>query len=1348
MGDLLDKLRYVTRPLQTACLSLIRCHRELSSLPPGLHWFCPLFADIPEDRHPLTSPNGRPTEKEDISSDDVERRRQLVTDCLQIFGYDSEDAITHQRALVKKIDAQLGRCDMCITEYYKLKRRMIDQLRHDYEEEEVGILVGLFDKQDFARILRGLDKATKTLEVADPQQRGKGILDDTSQFALFEALSCDAFLRNTLLVRNHLEKPMTLVQTHRSFQVTRYIPAATYFLFDPDPSRRSWAMQIWSRIRSGLSEDDFTFAVRDPLARQLRAITESSVEYPEIQRFWCGMHLIVEKLDKALVTHCLLALEVDVCRLSLEHLQFATPALSFLLRTMQGLLEIAPQEFWNSMGTIPPTTVIEQVFNNAQYDKYMMEAQESDVHASAPMKDILTWIEPFVASLQVSHKVQACRSLAFQLLDRLQEKRFAPHARVACKQTGLLVLKSTLSHWNGTDASLSQVDRMVAAECLEVVGTFLQRVMAITTLPEGNSSCSELETPALGTVEAALALECQVIRTDQDMLQSKKDLPSGFSTHTPAIWDAVLRRVDRNNVGIARTALGGIKKLAGVEACRTNEADDRFKQKSDFNATLAHLMYLVCQTLETINDFSPPDLDKMLGQSDAATALVALLFSPSPKIYEAGVSLLKTIGSEVARREAIGHLLRSFFHTTLDSFSSALRYVADNKTWASCPTMLKTLEDALHVLCDSQNGLLRTANLADVVEAKAVQSFWEHQWDALKVIYDMTEEWGRQKVSNNDTLKEFCRDTMQLSDRLFDQYNIFASALSAIPEVKQEKASEGGGRAAREHALLDHPAKTMESMVKWLRLRDPYLASTSASLTQKVLDRLSDAKMKLAGASVQFLEYVIQGAPQGKTHLTAHEKAEIARALERNTGRLVLPPDTESERSGSLRAPSATHDALASGKKARAIDFDKWNAKARRSTDTASDSESQVPVADARVGGLKGLQAYRASGLGRGNREPAAASQGVQPVGTISKQRAQQETSQVAFRERREKEKQEKKKRDAEALARLKGRTSTASGSKTKGLGVEGKDHAPNGPSMMVSSSSESESQHGDDDELFGPPAKVSDAVRDYQMSRLKAKQHQGPIKKTKQVRSAKDMRARLAPDLTALHRTILGWEYFHSGDLPPGTSRRDYSQVPNRFRTPLDYEKVFEPLLILEAWNGFLKSREELNTKNFDIKIASRMTVDSFVEVSTTMPLAEGQDLGISEADIILLSKARSPTAEAQQPHCLARVHRVTRKKAGMEVSYRINPGGSFTGAMVPNATIRGARVLSITPLEREFGALQGLKYFDLCNEIIEAKPSPLLQYSSQQLSPLAINYKVNTAQAKAIRSAVDNDAFTLIQG
>ena len=276
---------------------------------------------------------------------------------------------------------------------------------------------------------------------------------------------------------------------------------------------------------------------------------------------------------------------------------------------------------------------------------------------------------------------------------------------------------------------------------------------------------------------------------------------------------------------------------------------------------------------------------------------------------------------------------------------------------------------------------------------------------------------------------------------------------------------------------------------------------------------------------------------------------------------------------------------------------------------------------------------------------------------------------------------------------------------------------------------------------------KISDAVREYQADRLRQLREQGPVKKNRLVRSAKDMRARLAPDLTALHKTILGWEYFNTGEFPPGSGRSDYSLVTNTFRNPRDYQNIFEPLLALEGWQAFLKSKEEGSAKVFDIQIANRVTVDAFVEVATTLPLHDGRELGISEADVVLMSKGESPVTEAQQPHCLARVFKISRKKAAMEITYRVNVGNALLPSMAPKSTLHGVKILSLTPLEREYGALLGLQYFDLCEEIIKAKPSPILRYSEKQLDPLVSKYLIFPAQAKAVRSAIDNDSFTLIQ-
>ena len=138
-----------------------------------------------------------------------------------------------------------------------------------------------------------------------------------------------------------------------------------------------------------------------------------------------------------------------------------------------------------------------------------------------------------------------------------------------------------------------------------------------------------------------------------------------------------------------------------------------------------------------------------------------------------------------------------------------------------------------------------------------------------------------------------------------------------------------------------------------------------------------------------------------------------------------------------------------------------------------------------------------------------------------------------------------------------------------------------------------------------------------------------------------------------------------------------------------------------------------------------------------------------VNVADVVLLSKGKIPHAEPNEAHCFARVKEVTFKKGELIIVYRIN---SANNPMRPylndKSVVFGATLLSLTPLEREYGALMALQYYDLAEEVIRAKPSPLPPYSVEELQGYMDLYNVNEAQAKAVASALDNDAFTLIQG
>jgi len=1252
----------------------------------------------------------------------------------------------------------------------------------DYDEDEVAELLRRISARDIDRIKRGLDVAAQKLRRIDPPGRHKDVLDLTSQLALFEALCCEAFLADEALLEKHFQEPFNMVQTNRRLKITHYVPAATIFLFDKNRDRLTWATHTWSKYKKRPTEGDFNFAIRVPLLRNMQPVAEVVTDLTFLQRLWYGIGLIINKLDNNLVTHSLRAMEVDVFRLALEHLKYDIEGFKFLIQAIQKLLELAPTDFWDSMGAISPTTFIEQVFNNPQYDRFLQEAKESDKFDSSALSDMLSWIKPFMASLETAHQARACRSVDFQLLDRLQAERFPLYARLKCKHVGLATLAWTLKNCNNEEAMISQrprqdstlshTGRIVAAETLEVTSEYIKDVINTPSLPADDKAQASCAETCLKIIKHALKLECKSLRTDQEALKHDQELPNGFDSYSPAIWDAVVLHLDRGNIGVARAALVGINDLTGLEKFKVNVDETYTKEKSSYNVKLGRLTHLVCQILERINDFDPDDLDRLFRFPDTATALVASLFSPDTNLYEAGVNLIKSSSFESARRDAIGHLLKTSFETTLNAVSWALKRIAENKTFASCPRMLKTSADVLDILCNSQNGLLRIKKLSGTNDIKAVENFWQHQWGGLGVIYGMTETWSRAKAADTQIFKDFCRDTMQLSEHLFDQYSVFASAIGSAVPIKLEEGNIKAQDKEVGRELVQHPASILEAMAKWLRLRDEYLMETSVKLTKKVLGRLTELGMVVAQGPCKFLEQVLSNGPSAKTNISPQEKAEIARALEENLGRPILSVvDAECDQSDTLsdqsRKPSA---AVKKNKKIGTIDLNTWRSNAKASPQVVevsddefgdTDLERQLLSVSRSAELMKDMEASIAARnvptQARDRKATALSSREQKPV-KPTKPSGPSDADRALFREKREKEREAKKRRDAETLALVKKRASVGTAGYTLGegsglgsIGVKGKDHAPKTSSMMVSSGSESDSDDDLDQELFGnvsKPSKASKAYQDFNMSKALQAKVKGPVKKARQVRSAKDMRARLAPDLTTLHKTILGWDFFHTGDFPPGSERNDYSLVSNTFRTPFDYQNTFEPLLVLEAWQGFLKSKEEGGFKVFGIQVANRMTVDSFIEVSTTMPMQEGKEQGIGEADVVLISKGQSPADEPQQPHCLARVHKISRKKGIMEMTYRANVGNSLVASMVPNSTLCAVKVSSMTPLEREYGALLGLKYFDLCDEVIRARPSPLLDYSEKQLGPLVTNYGINTAQAKAVRSAIDNDAFTLIQG
>ncbi|GBF63625.1 helicase [Trichophyton mentagrophytes] len=1314
--------------------------RELKSLPEELHLLCPRKNDNDmEQYNRYTENENKPSEAGAQTNPEIlERiseaaaRREKFLSCIQLLAFSGEEVEAQQQWLWRRLKETLERCDICIKEYYRGKIWLIETLGESYDESEVEKFSKMLDDWDIARVGKNLDKAASMLASISPGQRKISALDRASMLSIFEALSSTPVLGNDTFLLEHFDGPFTMVQSSRPLKITEYVPAATQFLFDKNKHRNDWAVFTWSKLARPPTTTEFDCAIKEPLLAALRRASSPPFDPDFVDSLWRGVTIIIKGLNKDQITHNLRGLELDPCRLSVDHLAIQAPALRSVINTIHALLKKSPNDFWDAMQTISPQAIIEQIFYNPQYEIFLTATDNNDSLAESPLRDMLSWIDPFIMSLKNTHQPQACRFLVHQLLNRLQEPRFPTIVKYHCFRSGLMVLYRTLRSFTDNEDSRGSVATIVLSEMMEVISDNIKHFLNPPRF-EVDGSEAEISVLCMDVVRNTLALECQSLKSDYETILRDNTLQHGVSTYTAPIWDAVVQHLDEKNLALSSAALRGILPLVGLEKFQTR--GENTKEKTHFNVIYGHLTHLACQILERLSDFRPEHLDELFKAQETNGSLTSALFSADLNTYQAAVDLIKAVSGQLGRKEAISHLLQSFCASTMFGFSWSFRRISNMKTFASAPRMLKTGTDIIEVLCDSQTGILRTRKLNDPKEVYFLQRLWEYQWLALSTIFSQTEKWHRMGVDRSIML-EFCRDSIQFAELLFDQFPIFATAVGEADPAQANSAKSN---------LLRYPTTTMNAMVKWLRLKDEYLATTLVGIVSKVLRRLGDLNATVQEEALDVIKDVALTA-KIKTILTDSEKAELVRSMEAYYKKPLVTP---------IPAPPPKKKQSSITAFAKPVD-PKTIVKSESKPIKEEGHESEIDIPDDVLIELSGsidLHKARIASQKKPIPRPTAPSKPLPPVVPLVKPAH----NVLSFREKREREKEAKKKRDMIELAKVKknlplrgmSEQTASQGSGLSGLNIGVVEHKP-ADSMMVSSDSDSDSDsddNGDEDMVGKRVSAKPDAVRAYEESRKKLLQRV-PVKKAKIIRSAKDMRARLAPDLSSLHKTLLSWDFFATTVLPPNCGRTDYTLVSNVFANALEYQKTFEPLLILEAWQGFQTAREDATFKEFEIKVANRLSVDSFVEVSTIMEPQQVKDLGLGEADLVLLSRSNKPATDSGAPHCLGRISGIKKKKGTVEVSYRINPSGQMASGIGPGGGLFGVKITSLTPLEREYGALMALQYYDLSEEIIRAKPSPILNYGPESLKSILATYDLNPAQAKAIKSAVDNDAFTLIQG
>lgn len=1193
----------------------------------------------------------------------------------------------------------------------------------------VAELANRINALDFQRIDRGLKKGEELLRAVEPQRRNQSYLakqDTAALMAIYESLCCPDYHRDDARLSKHFDYVFEQVQQRKVLRLGDMLPAMARFLFSRNYYRHRFAANCWDKMTDKLSAKTFDWVINDNLAQAIVHVANLSAASEDIIGFWKAFLLMLEKMDQDLVTHRLRGMEVqpDIYRLALQHLAASSGTIvQLVINALSGLLTRAPKVFWSAMETISPAAVIDCIFQSPGFEKLLMNAEFFDkIAESAP----IAWIPGFLKSIGTDHRYDACRSLLRHLLERFQSDKYPDDTRLACCAAGMGALNLTLETFVSSDYKINpSTSLIVISELMGLVNKHRNMVDGCADLEDGNITPAQetLRTLGMSVIKNALTLDCKSVRAEFDNLLHDQPVQRGLRSHSQPIWQGVLDIFRPGNIELAKSIIPATSVLAGLDRFHPKDrkkAELISKDRVQFNKDLDELMDNISRIIDRLSDFSSLDLAQFSQDSTMIQPLVATLLSCDQRVCEATVGAIKAMTGEDVRQEALQNLLETSFSPMLASINSTVKEVSRVRTFGPVPYMIKINGEVLTGLTGN-TGVLRARSSFSKYERYLIKDWWHSQWRALHVAFESTEVWSPSVNKSNSEMQDFCRAVMEYAEALFDEFTVFASALkSSTPSPSAQENIErhlSSRESIRE--VLAIVGNNINGMVTWLRLRDGYLVSIITKLLGKLLHDLGEYNVEVHDFADKYIRNACMSDGTVRTNMTMQQKAELQRALDELHGFSEI---VEASKVSSVPRTQAS--------------LDSWSRSAG-----GMQHEPRLPPKSEKKSAVK-----------------HGAVSTFQSLSKVKVDTAMSAEAQETFRENRRKMQEERDRQKAEAIARARAIRAPATirgeGSGLKGIGgVAGKDHAPIRSEIMVGSSDEDSDDDEDEDEtnaLVKRRKETSKVVSEYEESRRRAlkQMNQGPVKKTKVQRSAKDLRARVEPNMDPLYEEILSWDIFHDSDTPPSSTV--CRKIDNKYLDLDLYRSTFAPLLISEVWRSLVTARDENNYKPIEIKVLNRMTVDKFMEVSTSMPMSKNRDLMVSERDIVLLSLTEDPINNPSAPHCLARVHRTTRKKDALEVTYRISreTAAALLNSFVPNGKAYAVKIADMTTTQREFAALSALMYYDLCSEILEAKPSPIQKYSDEKISTYASTYKLNKGQARAILSANENDGFTLIQG
>lgn len=613
-----------------------------------------------------------------------------------------------------------------------------------------------------------------------------------------------------------------------------------------------------------------------------------------------------------------------------------------------------------------------------------------------------------------------------------------------------------------------------------------------------------------------------------------------------------------------------------------------------------------------ILDFSSSTaMVRLLRQESVTQDIMTLMFSPIEDIQQAAQAVAGLALDVETRQDCFRALLTNApnaalngMFTFLETFSTFARTVPEacsvSKSLALCFT------DIIDVMCSPPDGLLLkekfTKTIADPGAAVELPKWWTLMTNALSIIFLRTPRWA--VYFENRVMVEWMRDALIFGRDLLAQRKVIENGALGpenAPSSKRKLSHIG-------KKMVDDLQQVLQELTRWLRLTDEELLFQSFALLESLLSSFRELQVDPVETTLQKLQKHVDDArkkdpARPQTRLDATRLARLQEALS------SFEDDDDIEIISHTKAPSKPP---AVPEKKRFKDGQLHFPKLEKPTKPLTSEVIQI-----RAPPTKKSSAFTAEDQKRLNSASTLAKFTKSSVVT-SKPTASSSKAEIATK--------------------------------------------PSKTSVAASSSSESESDDGAGGTLASlakiqrtPTVKKPTERRQVKMMDLPGNARNAALDRINRRDDARRTGLRLKPDISALHRRLLSWDYDHTGPSPPGEDMRVLN-VPDTFTDIHHYRRVFEPLLLLECWAQLQNSKEEPQDQ-YLCSIAGRQYTDDWADVEAMITEPVKSDWFLTDTDVIVLTFPGSPKK------LLAKVTSSKTGPMGIQLSFRLHLSGQDLG-------------------------------------------------------------------------------------